>query len=99
MRLNLPIVEQLADCQNILLAGMGGGFDIVCGLAVYFELLAQGKRVHLANYSFSFMVDVYDDRLIDEPLVGITADAAMKSPYFPELYLAQWFREVRQEEI
>ncbi len=38
MRLNLPILEQLAPCKNVLIAGMGGGFDVFCGLPLYFEL-------------------------------------------------------------
>ena len=26
MELNLPIFDQLSQCQNLLIAGMGGGF-------------------------------------------------------------------------
>ncbi|MCK6628246.1 MAG: hypothetical protein L6R45_24105 [Anaerolineae bacterium] len=32
MNLNLPIFDQVAHCQNLLIAGMGGGFDLFCGL-------------------------------------------------------------------
>jgi len=53
MDLNLPIIEQLAACQNVLIAGMGGGFDVFCGLPIYFELKHRGLVVHLANFSFS----------------------------------------------
>lgn len=49
--LNLPIVEQLAPCQNILLAGMGGGYDVFAALPLYLRLRDLGKTVHLANYN------------------------------------------------
>jgi hypothetical protein len=52
MHLNLPILDQLMAHENILIAGMGGGYDIFCGLPIYFDLRARGKQVHLANYSF-----------------------------------------------
>ncbi|HLA45254.1 MAG TPA: hypothetical protein VJZ27_17535 [Aggregatilineales bacterium] len=51
--MNIPIWEELSACKNLLIAGMGGGFDVFCGLPVYFELRAQGQHVHLANFSFS----------------------------------------------
>ena len=56
MELNLPILDQLAKCQNLLIAGMGGGFDIFCGLPIYLELQRRGQKVHLANFSFSDVV-------------------------------------------
>lgn len=55
MQLNLPILEQLSACKNLLIAGMGGGFDIFCGLPIYFELQGRGQTVHLANFSFSLI--------------------------------------------
>lgn len=55
MQLNLPILEQLASCERILIAGAGGGFDIFAGLPLYFTLRELGKTVHLANFSFSDM--------------------------------------------
>ena len=32
MDLNLPTLNQLSNCKNLLIAGMGGGFDVFCGL-------------------------------------------------------------------
>ena len=55
MRLNLPDIENLSRCQNVLIAGMGGGFDVFCGLPLYFELRERGVNVHLANLTFSQM--------------------------------------------
>ena len=52
MQLNLPIAHLTEDSENILIAGAGGGFDIYSGLPLYFHFHNQGKKVHLANYSF-----------------------------------------------
>ncbi len=99
MQLNLPIFEQLNRCQNLLIAGMGGGFDIFCGLPIYFELRRQGKTVHLANFSFSDIANVPRGDRLSDTLVGVTADADDPLLYFPELYLSQWFQSTRQESI
>ncbi len=99
MRLNLPIVEHLSRCENILIAGMGGGFDVFCGLPLYFELSQPGKRVHLANFSFSFLSGLHDSVQLTDTVVGVNADHRVWYQYAPELYLAQWFREARHEEI
>lgn len=53
MNLNLPILNQIANCKNLLIGGMGGGFDIFCGLRIYFDLRSLGIKAHLANLSFS----------------------------------------------
>ncbi len=55
MHLNLPMLDQVSSCRNLLIAGMGGGFDLFCGLPIYFELQRRGQRAHLANYSFSMV--------------------------------------------
>ena len=95
--LNLPIYDQLSGCKNLLIAGMGGGFDVFCGLPIYFELKARGQNVHLANLSFSELEELKDAIYLTDSLVGVTADHANARPYFPEAYLAQWFRSIGQE--
>jgi hypothetical protein len=99
MDLNLPIFDQLASCKNLLIAGMGGGFDIFCGLPIYFELQRRGQRVHLANFSFSDIAYFKGGIPLTKTLVGVTAEYQWIEPYFPELYLAQWFKEQRAEDI
>lgn len=44
MDLNIPVFKQLSGCKHLLIAGMGGGFDIFCGLPIYFELQKRGAR-------------------------------------------------------
>ena len=103
MQLNLPILNHLANSQNILIAGAGGGFDIFSGLPLYFTLRDMGKTVHLANYSFT---ELSLARIVSEPeilinglLVGARGPLQHLLPYYPEGYLSQWFREVRDENV
>jgi len=99
MQLNLPVFDQLSSCQNLLIAGMGGGFDLFCGLPIYFELQSRGQQAHLASFSFSSISRLRDGVCLSHTLVGVTADNRGPAIYFPELYLAQWFREKRSEEV
>jgi len=97
--LELPFFKELDNAQNILLAGAGGGFDIFSGLPLYFGLEAAGKKVHLANLSFSFLppAQVTKETRLSPSLLKVTADTPLLSDYFPELFLAQWFREQGRE--
>jgi hypothetical protein len=97
LRLNLPFLEQLESCKNVLIAGMGGGFDLFCGLPIYFDLLNRGYTVHLASYSFSEINLIQQAIQLTDSLVGITADSECQLPYFPEGYLARWFREYQKQ--
>ncbi|MEO8397765.1 MAG: DUF1152 domain-containing protein [Chloroflexota bacterium] len=92
MDLNLPIFDQVSDCKNLLIAGMGGGFDVFCGLPIYFELQRRGINVHLANYSFSNIETLKKGIRLTDTLVGVTTEIDGHFVYFPELYLTQWFK-------
>lgn len=98
MDLNLPIFDQLANCKNVLIAGMGGGFDVFCGLPIYFELQRRGHHPHLANLSFADIELLKSGLRLSETLVGVTADHRDPVFYFPELHLAYWFEEKRGEQ-
>lgn len=50
--LRQPIDDLLQSCQRILLAGAGGGYDVLGAVPLQQELLASGKEVHLASLSF-----------------------------------------------
>jgi hypothetical protein len=103
MQLNLPILHLLEDCQKILIAGAGGGFDIFAGLPLYFTLREMGKTVHLANYTFSDFnlakIISQPETLIETLLLG--AQGTVKHPimYYPEGFLAQWFEVERGEKV
>jgi hypothetical protein len=99
MKLNIPIIDELAKCKSLLIAGMGGGFDIFCGLPIYFELRKRGVNVHLANFSFSDIENVRHGVRLSPTLVGITYDSPKIYPYFPEFYLAEWFKINQKEDV
>jgi len=102
MDLNLPIFDQLKDSKRILIAGMGGGFDIFCGLPLYFTLKDRGYEVHLANYSFSaiaYFAANGHGQALTSTLMGVDASIDDTFIYFPELYLSQWFRAQRGEDV
>lgn len=98
MNLNLPIFDQVSSCKSILIAGMGGGFDIFCGLPIYFELKERGLNVHLANYSFTDLDELKNGIELTDSLIGVTAAVETFIPYFPEGYLARWLKEKRNDD-
>ena len=88
-----PIETELGDARSILLAGAGGGFDLFCGLPLYFALRARGKQVHLANLTFSRPDRATGGRSLAPALLEIDADSSGQEAYFPELHLARHLRE------
>jgi hypothetical protein len=78
---------------------MGGGYDVFCGLPVYLELVRRGKKVHLASFSFSDIARFAGGKRLTDTLVGVTPEYKGTVIYFPELYLARWFREKCNEEV
>jgi hypothetical protein len=93
--LHLPFFAELEKAGAILLAGAGGGFDIFTGLPLYFGLRAAGKRVFLANLSFSHL-EAATGRQLAPAALEVTADSAA-SGYFPEFHLSRWFRSQGEE--
>ena len=86
----LPLLEALQPCQRILIAGAGGGFDVVAGVPLYEYLRAQGKQVWLASLSFSELPKARG-RKIGSDILEVDADSDGDQDYFPERYLSEWF--------
>lgn len=99
MQLNLPIIDQVSQCKRILIAGMGGGFDIFCGLPIYFALQQRGYDVHLANLTFSTLHKLTGGIRLTDTLLGVTASLHTDAGYAPELYLSQWFQEALKTDV
>ena len=97
--LEIPFLHELAFAKRVLVAGAGGGYDVFCGLPLYFALRDAGKQVWLANLSFTSL-ESCTGRRRTPALLEIDADS--EGPrfinYFPEGYLSQWFR-ARGEEV
>ncbi len=84
-----PTFARLASAERILIAGAGGGFDILSGLPLALSLTALGKTVHLANLTFSYMGGS-DAALLAPALYEVRATTEGDPRYFPEKHLARW---------
>lgn len=87
--MKLPFFKELESAQTVLLAGAGGGFDIFCGLPLYFWLRKAGKTVHLANLSFTQLGFCDGDRPVPS-LVRVQPDTGGSQNCFPEVHLSHW---------
>ncbi len=96
--LKQPFFQRLESSERILLTGAGGGFDIFCGLPLYFALRKAGKEVHLANLSFSALSATKAERL-SPVLFEVDADTVHANDYFPEAFLSAWLRETEKLEV
>jgi hypothetical protein len=92
----MPFFERLRYCKRILLAGAGGGFDIFCGLPLYFALRRRGCEVHLANLSFSRLPVLADDPC---PVYKVEPSTKGSPNYFPERCLSEWFANELGEDV
>src|SRR3569832_2126251 len=98
MDLKIPVLDTLSACKNLLIAGMGGGFDIFCGLPIYYDLKKRGQNVHLANFIFSDLENVHHGVRLTPTLIGVSFDPKAIYPYFPEFYTAEWFKITQGED-
>ncbi|WP_240480148.1 DUF1152 domain-containing protein [Enhygromyxa salina] len=92
----MPFFERLRDCKRVLLAGAGGGFDIFCGLPLYFALRRRGCKVDLANLSFSRLPLDHEDPC---PVYKVVPTTAGNPDYFPERGLSEWFANEHGEDV
>ncbi len=92
MLFKLPLFKKLEDSESVLVAGCGGGYDIFCGLPIYFALQSLGKTVHLSNLTFSGLDAATAGAHLTESLVKVTAETSQVDDYFPEKHLCRWFR-------
>ncbi len=99
MRLNLPILDVLGKSRSVLIAGMGGGFDVLSGLPIFLELEQHGYDVHLANLSFSDITGLTEGESLTDTLVGVNTDVQGIFDYFPEYFLAEWLYDERNEDV
>lgn len=87
-----PLFDRLANSQRVLIAGAGGGFDVFAGLPLALALMAQGKEVHFANLTFTYLGGT-NARHIAPHLAVVTPDTEGEDRYFPERALAQWLQQ------
>lgn len=84
---SLRLPAALEATQSILIAGAGGGFDLYTGLPMYERLRSLGKRVYLANLSFTYLGGT-NARILTPALYAVDASTSGEERYFPERTLA-----------
>jgi len=95
------IFQILKSSKSILIAGCGGGYDVMSGLPLYFNFKKQGKEVYLANLSFTPLHQLTNTFYCTN---CVKVDSRLKvkkehPSYFPEYYLSKWFKEKWHEEV
>ena len=90
-----PILARLEDARTVLLAGAGGGYDVMGCVPIALELATVGKQVHLASWGFLRLNRVLERRG-EAPTSGpvrVTSADAQEDEYTPEPWLARWLAE------
>jgi len=78
-----PLIQsKLNRDSRVLVAGAGGGYDVVCGLPLFCALEAAGCRAFLASFSSTPLNDISGSVKHTETLWEVTSDSARPS-YFP----------------
>jgi hypothetical protein len=87
-----PVATTLRDSRRVLLAGCGGGYDVLGAVPLASELIAAGKEVEFASFSFTRLDRVAGHEQVSEVphLYLATAAAATPAAYCPEAWLASW---------
>lgn len=97
------IFDILSPAKTVLIAGCGGGYDVLSGLPLYFALRRQDKNVLLANLSFTSLNSKTGSKgSYCEMCVKVSHDSKVKleqNDYFPEFYLSRWFWEKFKEDV
>jgi hypothetical protein len=89
--LDQPVLAKLGSPRRILLAGCGGGYDVLGAVPLRDALVAAGHEVHLASLSFSYLNGLDAAQDAEHPnLYAVTAAARSASKYCPEAWLAHW---------
>ncbi|MDY6994907.1 MAG: DUF1152 domain-containing protein [Pseudomonadota bacterium] len=93
---------ELKPHSNILIAGCGGGFDVIAaGVPIGLALEKLGHNVIYSSYSFTRLAQVIDAESISiNSIQLLLIDAETQGPqaYFPEKYLAQWYKKYKNAE-
>ena len=93
--MKIPFFKELNHSKSILIAGAGGGFDIVSGIPLYLYLRSLGKKVVLSNLSFTILAFSNSEEIYPG-IFRVTRDSE-SLPYFPEKYIVEWLHCVKNE--
>jgi len=89
-----PMDSMFDDATHVLLAGCGGGYDVVGAVPLLVELFGR-TRVSLASLSFTSLPKLDGAERVEglENLYRVPAAAAVETTYCPEAWLARWVDE------
>lgn len=93
--LNLPILNGFMPEDNVLIIGIGGGFDIFCGLPIFYEMNNKVNNIVLANYSFT-KIKKLEKVTYQNDIVGLYKTIDNKhymTEYAPEFNLKHHFSQ------
>lgn len=93
----VPLFARLEPSRRVLVAGAGGGFDVLSGLPIAFALRRLGKTVHLANLTFTYL-GATSARQLEPNLHVVDRETVSDERYFPERHLATWLKEHREDD-
>jgi hypothetical protein len=81
--------------NRVLLAGAGGGYDLIGAIPLLVELREAGKTVHLASLTFTDYSTLPITRVhpVLPNLASVTGSAASRDHYCPEAWLSLWLSE------
>ena len=89
--LEQPFRKAFLRARSVLLAGCGGGYDVLGAVPLLADLAASGIDVHLASVSFSFLDGLHGAARAEIPnLYEVPSSAATNRAYCPEAWLARW---------
>jgi hypothetical protein len=93
--LKQPVETALGEARRVLLAGCGGGYDVLGAVPLMSDLIDAGHEVALANLSFAYLNALEGAVQIAEApnLYEVGAAAATADAYCPEAWLARWMAE------
>src|SRR5438045_980994 len=81
----------LGSARRVLLAGCGGGYDILGAIPLAHQRRPRGVEVELASLSFAYLNGLDARQDSEHPnLYAVEARAATERAYCPEAWLARW---------
>jgi hypothetical protein len=90
--LEQSVIRALGGARRVLVAGCGGGYDVLGAVPLRHALLAAGIEVELASLSFCYLNGL--DGARQDPqvpnLYEVTGAAATRDAYCPEAHLARF---------
>lgn len=96
------IASSLPEGKRILLFGVGGGFDIVSCLPLYYTLRMKGYDVEMGNFSlvdFSLFPSLGELFPIEGNVYGTNGPVLGAAEHFPEGHLTAWFKNGFNEDV